>query len=191
MDPILSTLITSGTTLAGIWLTKFLEKRFSRSTPDLSQPEIEEIVQPILDKIRAEMGAFRVDYWEGSNGEKTLSGYHIKKLSMFAEALDEGAKTIREECKLLPVSMFGRNITKMRVSSAHYLISHEIELNDDLAIWYQNYGVHTLLMFKVKTKLNRWTGILSVCYNTKTNLTHQQLVWLEAQVGRIGNLVSK
>ena len=184
---IIISLITSGTTLLGLYLAKKWEKK---NEPDLSDPDFEDKIKDLLDLIRDEVGACRVSYWEGSNGTNTLSGYHMKKLSMMGESNKEGFEEIKDEMQMLPVSTFKRTMDLLRESEDGTVFSIEHMINDDLANLNKGYGINSMYVLKVKTIFNKWTGILVIGFEEPfKTLTEEELAWLKTQASRIGVMI--
>lgn len=160
--------------------------------PDLNDPDYTDVLQEILDTIQKELGGFRVGYFAGQNGEKTLDGHSIKKLSMVTESNAEGIDNIITEMQSIPTIAFKRNIEALR-NSERYIHTFESEMNDQLANFHRAYGVQTAYFFKVNNlKKKMWTGILCVSFEErKFELEDTQLGWLQFQVNKIESIISK
>jgi len=184
---LVTSVITSLTTLTGIWLT---EKIRAGKKPDLSDPDFEDLLKPVLDTIQEETKAHRVFFWEGRNGSNTLSGYHIKTLNMVVESNADGVENIRAELQDVPADLLKRNMKKLAVVD-DYIVSCEYLEQDELAFLYKNYGIDTLVAFKIRTKFDKWTGVLMVGFKTPQKLSDTELSWLKTQAGRISSLLKK
>lgn len=184
---LVTSVITSLTTLTGIWLT---EKIRSGRKPDLSDPDFEDLLKPVLDTIQEETKAHRVFFWEGRNGSNTLSGYHIKTLNMVVESNADGVDNIRGELQDVPADLLKRNMKKLG-SVDDYIVSYEHQEHDELAYLYKNYGIDTLIAFKIRTRFDKWTGVLMVAFAGHCQLSDTELSWLKTQAGRISSLLKK
>ncbi|HEY4062291.1 MAG TPA: hypothetical protein VGM30_10345 [Puia sp.] len=184
---LIASVITSITTLTGIWLS---EKIRAGKKPDLADPDFEDLLKPVLDIIQEESQANRVFFWEGKNGSNTLSGYHIKTLNMMVESNAQGVQNIRSELQDVPADTFKRNMKKLAMVD-DYMVSYEHLENDELAYLYQGYGIETLIAFKIRTKFDKWTGLLMVSFDKHREFSEIELSWLKTQAGRISAILKK
>lgn len=171
-----------------------LEKRKAAVKPDLSDTDYDELIGDIIAEIKDELGAYRCSYWAAQNGENTLDGYSIKKLSMMVERNGEDADNIAREMQGLPTITFRRTIKDLKESPHGYVISHEGELDDQLSNLNKAYGIHSLVSCKVNNLKHgvKWTGILSVGFEDRKRKFHDtEIAWLMTQINRIEVLISK
>ncbi len=181
-----TSLVTTGLTIIGnFWVERYKKK----NEPDLSDPDFEDRIKDVLDLIKDEMKSCRVSYWEGSNGTNTLSGYHLKKLSMMGESNKPGYHDIKDEMHMIPISTFKRHMDLLKESEDGVIFSVEKKYHDDLANLNMSYGVNSVYVFQVKTVFNKWTGVLSVGFDDPILLDEQKLAWLKIQASRIGILI--
>jgi hypothetical protein len=186
----------SAATVAGVFI--LAEKRYShylaskKPKADLNDTDYIDVLKHITDIIQYETSAYRVNYWAVQNGENTLDGFSIKKLSMVVESNTEGIDNIISEMQSIPTVAFKRNIDKLKLVDS-YIYSKEYELNDSLSQTHRAYGVQSAYFFKVKNlKKKMWTGILSVCFEDKHDtLDESQLGWVEMQVKKIEGIISQ
>lgn len=145
-----------------------LEKIFvnNKKQIDLSKCTIEDLVKPVLDDVQFELKASRVAYFELKNGEYTASGHSLKNLRMIEESLNENIEPAIDDFKVLPLSVFKRNIDKLRTKE-EIIVSNEYLNHDKEASLYNLYNMNVLVMSKVYTKNNKWTGILVVGFDDK------------------------
>lgn len=183
---IVSGVVISSATLFGQWL---IERWKRKNEPDLSDPDFEDNIKDLLDLIKEEVGAIRVSYWEGSNGNNTLSGYHIKKLSMMGESNSSEYHDIRDELQMIPITTFKRNMDLLRESEEGVVFSPEVKYSDDLANLNKGYGVNSVYLFKVNTVFNKWTGVLMVGFSEVKLLEETQIAWLKTQSSRIATMI--
>lgn len=169
-------------TLLGLWYKGKLDRR---AKPDLiATINRKEKVRPILEQILYELGGTRCCEWAVSNGDVTLSGYHLQKISILTEATKEGIDTIQPLFQLVPISQFARTIEELRHNPS--LVSNESQIHDDLAALNMSYHTVTLLEVRIHGEYNKWTGILSVGWDTERTVTPQEIAYLKLQASRIG-----
>lgn len=186
---VLTSLITASSSLIAIWLKEHLTKK---AKPDLSDPDFEDLIRPILDNIQEHIDAHRVAFFEGRNGTNTLSGYHIKTITMVSESNRGDVSDIKSELKDISIETFARNIKALRKTSEKYIVSFENDFRDDLAHLNLQYGKKTIYAFKVHTSFDKWTGILVVSFDQEyKTLNESQVSWLKAQSSRIGSILKK
>jgi hypothetical protein len=174
-----------------IWFKDYLDNRKKElNKPSLSDDDKNDEIQEVLDIIKEHIGANIVAFWEGSNGETTLSGFHKKKLSLVCESVTDSKFSGLGEMDNVPVKNFKRNIDALKVSEDDYIVSYEFDKFDELAALHQSYGIGTMVVFKVITgnNIKKWTGLLCVGFSDKPKLlTDADLAWMSLQAGRLGN----
>lgn len=156
-----------------------------RAKPDLDRAvQRKERVKPILEQILYELDATRCCEWAVSNGDITLSGYHLQKLSIITEAVKEGTEPIQPLFQLVPISQFTRAIEGLR--DATFVVSLETQIKDDLAALNLNYDVVTVAEVCIRGEFNKWTGILRVAWDKEREVTASEIAFLKLQAARIG-----
>jgi hypothetical protein len=187
-------IITVGVSLYGFelfkdWLAKRKEKRTQKEPTDYSSDYSKKSkVKPILDDILYELEPSRVQYWEFSNGEKTLSGHHLKKLSLFMESNAERVKEIAPHFQFVPVKQFERNLDKLYESEEDFIVSLEAREFDDLASLFSQYGIKTVLSIKVKNEIGVWVGVLSVCFKNERILNEGEISFAKLQALKLSTI---
>lgn len=182
---------TIGLSLYGVkyyenWLAQRKEKKSKLVLTDYtSDYEKKTKIKPILDEILYELEPIRVQYWEFSNGEKTLSGHHLKKLSLFMESNSNGVKDIASHFQFVPVKQFERNLDKLYESENDVIISNETREFDDLASLFAQYDVKTVLSIKVKNEIGVWVGVLSICFKEERLLNEGEIAFSKLQSSRL------
>lgn len=187
---IAAAIIAGGVVFGDRLLANFLAKR--KVKPDLSDESYSELLMPILDDIKTELGTYRLAYWAAQNGEKTLDGYSIKKLSMVAECNSEDADDTIHEMQNVPSVAFKRNMIKLKAADS-YIYSKEHTFDDQLGKLHRSFGIQTAYFFKCNNlKKKMWTGILAVAFKDKNfELDDTQLGWLQFQVNKIEGIISQ
>lgn len=166
------------------------KKRKAKEIPDLSEIDLAEKAAPALQKIFDEHKPACVLYFEGSNGVKTLSGFHLKKISCIEEIWEDGRTTI-DQMQQIPTVLFRRNISKLQATSDDYIISDETKFDDSLAKLHFSNGIATIAAYKIYSK-NKWTGLCVVGWKenieTIDPLTYNSILF---QVARLHDLVNQ
>lgn len=161
------------------------ERKTKRTTDYSSDYDKKSKIRPILDELLYELEADRIQYWEFSNGEKTLSGHHLKKLSLFMESNADGFKDIAATFQLVPVKQFERNLDNLYESSTDYIISNETREFDELASLFAQFGIGTILSVKVKNEIGVWVGILSICYKDEHIMNEGQIALAKLNAAKL------
>lgn len=181
-----------------IYFSRIKEKKkqiqLSLEKPDLSDSDYYDVIGDILEVIQKETQAHRVFYLAAQNGEKTLDGYSIKKLSMMVEKNAEGVDNIIGEIQNVPTVTFKRTINNLKESPSGYVVTNESDLTDRLSRINISYGISTLLGFKVLNIKHgeKWTGILCIGFEERNyNISETEIAWCSLQVSRIESIISK
>lgn len=169
-------------TLLGLAYRSYLEKK---KTPDLTRVMGRtDQVKKILDQILYELEGCRCCEWAVSNGDVTLSGYHLQKLSILTEACKDGTEAIQPLFQLVPISQFKRMIDLLRQDDV--VVSLENKIQDDLAALNLNYEMVTLVEVRIHGEFNKWTGVLSLSWDAEREVTSSEIAFLKMQAARIG-----
>lgn len=191
MLEILKYLLTTAVSLYGYeafknWLQIRKEKRTIKEKTDYSSDYNKKSkVKPILDEIQYELDSSRVQYWEFSNGEKTLSGHHLKKLSLFMESNSDGEREIASQFQFVPVKQFERNLDRLYESEHGFIVSNEIREFDELASLFAQYGISTILSIKVINEIGVWVGVLSICFAEDRIINEGEIAFSKLQAARL------
>ena len=178
-----------------IKILELVEKRRSKKryikNSALGNDDYEDMLKPITDEILSITSAHRVAYWAAQNGEKTLDGFSIKKLSLVCESNAEGVPPTKSQMQDVPTAAFKRNMDALK--KVDYLYSKEWEKHDELGSIHRAYGMNECYYFKVcNLKNNIWTGILVVGFNHENSeLKEEQMGLLLVAVKRIEAIISK
>jgi hypothetical protein len=168
------------------WLDR---KRIRRQTDDPSDDySRKKTILPILEDVKYEMDADRVHEWVFSNGDTTLSGHHLKKMSIFLEVNREEFDDIAHHFQFVPTKKLERLLDQLAESKAEYIVSHEYLKYDELAALNAQYDIKTILMIRIKNEFGKWTGILSVCFNDDREISESEIAFAKLQGARIGQI---
>lgn len=196
MDSTLQSAIVTSAALAIIEFGKLAWKRWGIDSqkPDLADEDYEDMIGEIMSDIQNRFQAHRTAYFAGQNGEKTLDGHSLKKLSMMVEKNAEGVDEIKKEMQNVPRFKFKRNIDLLKNSETGSIVTYESTINDQLSELNRSYGCETLITVRVNNIKNRtlWTGLLTVCFEEVERAVYDtELAWLAFQVSRIEVIISK
>ena len=170
------------------------EKYKAHKKPDLSDTDYDDLIGEIIQGIQIDTQAHRVAYWAAQNGEKTLDGYSIKKLSMMVEKNAEGVDNIIRDMQNVPSTTFKRTLSSLRLAAEPHVLSNESEIQDDLGRVNTAYGCNTMLVFKVNNirRGKKWTGLLCIGFEERMrNVLPTEIGFCALQVSRIEALISK
>lgn len=167
------------------WRDKEKEKKTKKVNDYRSDYDKKMKINPILEDIKYELDADRVQYWEFSNGEKTFSGHHLKKLSLFMESNREGVKEIAPQFQLVPVKKFERNLDKLYESETDFIYSNEMNEFDELSSLNVQFNIVSVLSIKVKNEFGTWIGIVSVCFENVRALNEGEIAFAKLQASRL------
>src|SRR5437868_15539008 len=109
---------------------------------------------------------------------------------MMVESNADGVDNIRTELHDVPADTFKRNMKKLALAD-DYIVSYEHLERDELAFLYQGYGIETLVAFKIRTRFDKWTGLLMVSFDNHRELSDVELSWLKTQAGRVSAILKK
>lgn len=180
--PIVQALGTAGITIATM---HYQHKQRMKSIPDIRQANSrKDKIRPILEELRYEMGCTRCCEWAVSNGDVTLSGHHLQKLSIVTECNDEGIENIQSLFQLIPISQFTRTIDELRTHPT--VVTYENTIKDDLAALNMSYDIVTLIQVRIHGDYDKWVGILSVAWNKERTVTAAEMAFIKLQAARIG-----
>lgn len=168
----------------GIWIR---EKLIKSNAPGLKETAKRvSKVETFLAEIQEELGAYRVQEWVVTNGDKTLSGHSIQKLSMFTEINRVGVESIAQSFQFVPATNLSRNIIRLSDSDDGYIITNEWQEYDDLASLHLSYGVKTALVCKIVNMQNRWVGILFIGFDEERIFNEQEIAFVKLKASQIG-----
>lgn len=171
-----------GTVLLNDWL-----KRRNQKGKDLKEDfERKSKILPILDQIRMELDAERVFEMSFSNGDTTLSGHHLKKVSILLESNKAGIVDIANDFQFVPTKIFERMLSDLYESPEDYIVSNEYKKYDELAALYSQYNMQSMVFIKLKNQVNRWVGVLVIAFENQRVVTDGELAFCKMQAAKIG-----
>lgn len=173
--------------VAGIWLTEKIKKKNAPGLKETANRVSK--VEPLLAQIQEELGASRVQEWIVSNGDKTLSGHSIQKLSMFTEVNRMGVESIAHKFQLVPATNLSRNIIRLAETEENYIVTNEWNEFDDLASLHLSYNIKTTLIVKITTMGGKWTGILFVAFDEERIINEQEIAFVKLKASQIGAII--
>lgn len=174
-------------TLIGIYIKDNLERKKLKAKNDLGADlKVRKSISSILEDVRYEIGADKVQYWVFSNGDITSSGFHLKKMSVFEESSADGMPDIAHQYQLVPAKKFDKNLSMLNESEDETITFKVSELSGDLQDFYSLYGVKEVLKIKVKDNRGKWIGILSAWFTDEKIIDDGKIAFAKIQSSRIG-----
>lgn len=141
---------------------------------------------PILESVRYELDASRVYDFVFTNGDVTMTGHHLKKVSVFVEATSDETRPLGQDFQLIPSKVFERALDQLYESKEDYIVLNEFKNFDNLAALHAQYDIHTLMMVKIKNQFGKWVGVLNVAFPSEKALTEGEIAFARMQAARIG-----
>lgn len=181
---ILEILAPAAVTIFGLWVKDYKPKKATKGLEHTTTRLI--ACKNILHEIRSELHADRVQLWDGSNGTTSLSGYHIQKLSMFAESNKDGLPEISHLFENIPSQKLQRNLLRLADSDGGYIISKEGEEMDDVAKLNQNYGINTAMMVRIESPKKGWVGMLVVGWTQDKIPSSYEIAFTKLKASQLG-----
>lgn len=169
----ISSIVTSLVTVA---VPMLIKRHQSRAKMDLCEGmEKDDKVHDILGDLRFNLDAERVTLWYGSNGDTTFALHHLKKMSITNESCRDGLDGIKEECQLIPIAIFERQLRDLWNINDDVLQSFELSKKDTLSSFFKKYDMNNLYYCKVFGNWNNWAGILVVSFTGERALSPTDL----------------
>lgn len=188
---IITKLIEIGSTLliafGTIWYNDHLKKK--KRGEDLTEDYLrKDKIFPILEEVKYQLDADRVQEWAFSNGDTTFAGQHLKKMSILVESSNGNKENIGHYFQLIPTKKFERNLDALYESNEEHVVSNEFLQYDELAALYSQFNVKTVLMVKITNNFGKWVGLLTVMFETEKILNEGELAFCKLQASRISNI---
>ena len=135
---------------------------------------IREQIKSIMDNLRSEIGAVRVNLWMFNNGITSEGGYSYKYASIVFETFSDDLKPIKKTFSNIPVEDYLSFLSRLRESNK-YLTSDK-NCSDPIirgmfSVISMEYGID----FKLSDK-NVYRGFVSVCFGHDINTEHEQQI---------------
>lgn len=172
-----------------VWFSKYLDKRSRDKKVNMSKDyEKRRLTLPILESVRYELDASRVYDFVFTNGDITMTGHHLKKVSVFQEVTSEETRPLAQDFQLIPSKIFERALDQLYEATDDYVIFNEFENYDNLAALHAQYDIHTLLMIKIKNQFGKWIGVLNVTFANNKVLTEGEIAFAKMQAAKLGQI---
>lgn len=185
-SPLWDSLLTSIVTFSMF----FLKERWKKTTGLTETADRIKKVNEILSEIQYELNATRVQEWIVTNGDKTLSGHSVQKLSMFCEFNQHGIENVAGTFQFVPASNLSRNIIALAEAKNGFIISNEYLQEDDLAALHGSYNIKVLLLVKVTDLSGKWTGILFIGFDDdQREITEGDVAFAKLKASQIGAIL--
>lgn len=183
---IVSSAIVSITTITGILLKEYLQRRKNKqNTCVVKYTKKNQNIQTAIEYTLEKSGADRAYIYEFHNGETFYSGTHQQKFSCTYEALNIGVSAESINLQGLRVSNFNAYIKDvLGITEGEYFSSSDIEelSNPIVKNWLQSRGIHSSYAFPIKTLNNGIVGMLCIDFTKKrTKLNKDQISLMQNQ----------
>ena len=142
----------------------------------------------ILNELMHELEADRVQLWDGSNGTTSLSGYHIQKLTVFAESNKEGLPDIAHKFENIPSQKMQRNLLRLADSEDGFVISYEKLESDDFARMNQAHNVNSALLVRIESAKKGWVGILLIGWSSDKLPSSYEISFAKMKAAQLGTI---
>jgi hypothetical protein len=177
--------VSYGTIMFSSWLQK--RKRSQNLNIDKDFEKRKQIL-PIMESIRYELDASRVFDMVFTNGDVTMTGHHLKKVSVFQEVTADGVRPLAQDFQLVPSKIFDRTLDALYETNDDYVIFTEFENFDNLSALHAQYDIHTLMKVKIKNQFGKWVGVLNVAFQNERILTEGEIAFVKMQAARLGQI---
>lgn len=120
-------------------------------------------IQSIIEKLQAELGAARVNFWQFNNGTKSEMGYSYKFGSIIYEAHEEHTRSIKKIFKGVPIEDYLVFLKDLQQADK-YLITHKNDAPPIIRATYDMIGTQSGIDYKIDNK-DVYKGFLSVTFH--------------------------
>lgn len=166
------TLVPIGIYYHNLWSKK---KKQGQKDIVIEHLEIQLKNQEVLDEIRVELNASRVNLWKFSNGSDFIDNTHMLNISMVGESNDNDFPNIKEDFFRLPATLFDRKLNALKIND--YVVSSEVDYTDNLSSLNKSYGMISILAIKILDTKQKWGGILLISFPKVTMIASEQIAW--------------
>jgi hypothetical protein len=193
---ILSTLLTLVTVLSANygseWYKRYLDRKArQKSQNDNMDQDYHRAAQviPLLEDLRQHLGADRVVECAFSNGDTTLGGYHMKKVSVLTETVPlEGEERLAPHFQLIPAKKFDRTLSALFEAREDWSLTDERAATDHTAILNRSFSINYLLLVTVRNEYGKWIGYLAVCWSKSRLVSRMEIERVKLVADRLGSM---
>lgn len=172
---ILSSCIVAGTTIIGIFIKEFLQKRSEKKNHCIvTYTKQNNNIQKAIDYLLSELKASRVHVYEFHNGDHFYSGGSQQKFSCTYESLSAGVSAESLNLQNLRISTFNKFV-ETAIDDGGFSLEN-LEQCDTLLCqnWFESRGTKSSYAIGIRTLNKNIIGILSVDFAQNTKLTKEQ-----------------
>jgi hypothetical protein len=164
-------------------LRDYLAHRRARKSQDDNMEEDyrrQQVIKPLLEDLRYHLDANRVVEIAFSNGDTTLGGHHLKKISIITETDPaNGEEVLAPHFQLIPARKFDRTLAGLYESAEDWIVWDEVQHKDETAALNRAFGLNTILLAAIRNQDNKWVGYLMVSW------TEQREPLVESEIERV------
>ena len=170
-----------------------LEKR--KKKPDIVRDtlRVSELVDQKIEHIKEEFEADRVWISQFHNGGNFYpTGKSIAKFSIMYEVVGMNTSSVQSNFKNIPVNLFSKSINELLVNDVIEIRDFSDEKVATYGLRYiaEESGCKSAYLFAIKTIEDKFIGVLSVEYTTRTvNLDMESINHLQVHASSIGGVL--
>jgi len=176
-----------GSHLLKDYLDRRKERKSHDDNMDFDYHRVSEI-NPLLEDLKYHLKADKVAEVAFSNGDTTLSGYHLKKVSIITETMsDDPDEAIAPHFQLVPSRKFDRTIRSLYEAENDWVFWDETQEKDETAALNRAFNLNSLLLVAIRNQENKWVGYIMVSWKDKKDtITEPEIQRAQLVASRIG-----
>lgn len=172
-------------------LKDYLAHRRARKSQDDNMEDDyrrQQMIKPLLEDLKYHLDADRVLEVAFSNGDTTLGGHHLKKISVITESDPApGTEALAPHFQLIPARKFDRTLAGLFESPNDWILWDELQHTDETAALNRAFDLNTILLATIRNQDNKWVGYLQVSWiNRKDKITEGEIERVRLVASRIG-----
>lgn len=172
-------------------LKDYLAHRRARKSQDDNMEDDyrrQSLVKPLLEDLKYHLNADRVMEVAFSNGDTTLGGHHLKKISIITETDPvPGSEPLAPHFQLIPARKFDRTLAGLFEAPNDWIVWHEMQHQDETAALNRAFELNTVLLAAIRNHDSKWVGYLMVSWRyDRQTITESEIERVKLVASRIG-----